>query len=192
MSYRNNAAGTLLAIMRLPRPQHRFLFANSLAVLLLIIVRWAFASQDDPGVASRRAATFHLLSLSQYVDKAIENWLKEHSQNEEDIGARRYYEGDIDGDRTNDLLLVTSLPLATGNYWSQDFILIRAATPTHPIILKYGGVGNRSYENLSMNSTGIHVDALYYGRSDADCCPTIKQKVEIVLRGDTLVELTPK
>ena len=161
-------------------------------VLSLTAIGWIVAAEVDPGIAPRRAASFHLLSLAQYADKAVESWLKQHRENEEDISARRYFYGDIDGDRTNDLLLVTSLPLATGNYWSQDFILIRAAAPSQPIFLKYGGKGERSYKDIYMDSTGIHVDALYYGNSDADCCPTIKKKVDILLKGGALVEQPPK
>jgi hypothetical protein len=58
--------------------------------------------------------------------------------------------------------------------------------------LKYGGKGERSYKDIYMDSTGIHVDALYYGNSDADCCPTIKKKVDILLKGGALVEQPPK
>ena len=179
--------------MSTSQPKYRFQTAGVITVVAsLTVIGWIVAAEVDPGIAPRRASSFHLLSLSQYADKAVESWLKQHRENEEDIAARRYFYGDIDGDRTNDLLLVTSLPLATGNYWSQDFILIRAAAPSQPILLKYGGKGGRSYEELSMDSKGIHVDALYYGKSDADCCPTIKKKVDIVLKGGALVERSPK
>ena len=160
--------------------------------LLLLCVFGAVEAQVDPGIASRRLSSFHLLSLSQTADVAVKNWLTRHKDQEEDIAARRYIIGDVDGDGVNDLLLVTSLTSAGGNYWSHDFVLIRARSPDQPIIAPFGGKGVRSYESISMTSSGILVNALYYGESDADCCPTVKKKVLFELRKDALIERIEK
>lgn len=158
----------------------------------LCVVGVIEASVADPGVAPRREASFHLLALSQAADVAVKNWLTTHKDQEEDMTARRYVTGDIDGDGAKDLLLVTSLVSATGNYWSHDFVLIRASSPDRPIMVHFGGKGVRSYESINMSSRGIRVDALYYAKSDADCCPTVKRKVLLVLRNNTLIEEAEK
>ncbi len=155
-------------------------------VLLLAAV--SKAAPVDPGIAPRCAASFHLLSLSGYADKAIEVWLKDHKLYEEDIETRHYFYGDIDGDGKNDLLLVTCLSKADSNIWSIDFVLIRASAPSNPTIIKFGGEDERSYKNIYMDCHGIHVNALYYGRSDPDCCPSIEKKVDFVWKGNALAE----
>jgi len=160
--------------------------------LLLLCLCGTVEAQVDPGIAWRRQSSLHLLSLSQAADGAVKNWLTTHKDQEENIEARRYVIGDVDGDGAQDLLLVTSLTSAAGNYWSHDLVLIRASSPDRPIIVHFGGKAVRSYESINMTSRGILVNALYYGDSDADCCPTVKKKVLFVLRKETLIEETEK
>jgi hypothetical protein len=161
--------------------------------LALLLITCVFARADsDPGIASRRESSFHLLALCSAADAAVKNWLLTHVDLEEEVEARRYFPGDIDGDGAEDLLLVTSFTKASGNYWSHDFVLILASSPDRPIIANFGGKGVRSYKTIYVGSHGIFIDALYYSKSDALCCPSIMQKVHYVLRNHKLIEAEEK
>jgi hypothetical protein len=167
-------------------------YSRTRALILCFCAVGMIHAQTDPEISAKRAASFHLLALSQAADVAVKNWLTAHPDKAEDMVVRRYIYGDIDGDGAKDLLLVTSLARATGNYWSIDFVLIRARSPEQPIIFNFGGVDVRSYEAITMGAQGIVVDALYYGPADADCCPSIKKKVLLVLKKDRLIEQMEK
>ena len=165
----------------------------NIRALALLLVTCVFARADsDPGSASRRESSFHLLALSSAADAAVKKWLLTHIDTEEDVEARRYFTGDIDGDGAKDLLLVTSFTEASGNHWSHDFVLILASSPDQPIIVNFGGKGVRSYKTIYVGSHGIFIDALYYSKSDALCCPSITKKVHYVLRNHTLIEAEEK
>lgn len=127
--------------------------------------------------------------LAQKAESAIQRILSAGNCDEE-IGTRRYYTGDIDQDGKPDLLLVTCITPATGNYWSHDFILIRSAKPDMPILKNFGGKGTRSYKEVHINNGRIDVTFLYYAPTDALYCPSIEKKGCFILKDDELVETT--
>ena len=163
------------------------LFAAFSAFVLVTGVTTSAAAPDE-GVIFRNKLSLHDSVLAEKAEIAIRRKLETEGGDEE-IGARRYFVGDIDGDGEEDLLLVTDFTNAIGNHWSHDFLLIRSSAPDKPIIKNFGGKDERSYELIYMDNRGIEVDFLYYAEMDSSCCPSIKKKGFFVLKGDQLVEV---
>ena len=156
------------------------------AVFLFGVCAFSRAA-PDPGVEFRHALSLHLSSLAEKAELAIRRKvIADHG--EENVGSRRYFSGDIDGDGKEDLLLVTSFTNAEGNYWSHDFVLVLSSAPDHPVFKNFGGKGKRSYDSISMSKRGISVEFRYYAATDALCCPSIKKKGRFVLKSGELIE----
>ena len=163
------------------------LFATFSMIVIAAGIAMA-ASAPDEGVIFRNKLSLHDSTLAAKAEIAIRRRL-ETEGGEEEITARRYFTGDIDGDGEEDLLLATDFTNALGNHWSHDFLLIRSTAPDKPIFKNFGGKGERSYESIYMGHRGISVDFLYYAESDAFCCPSIKKKGFFILKGDELIEV---
>lgn len=146
------------------------------------------ASTPNDGRSAGAPRSVALSLLAQKAESTILHRLETKDEKEE-IGARRYFTGDIDGDGKLDLLLVTSFTPVQGNTWSHDFLLIRSSAPDRPVFQNFGGKDVRSYEAVHLDHSGIAVDFLYYSDHDASCRPSVKKQGRFILTGDALIEI---
>jgi len=143
---------------------------------------------NDQGAQAQYNRSLHNSAMAARAEEAIRRHL-ERTKLEEEIVARRYFTGDIDGDGIEDLLVATSFCRPGSNAWSQDLVLIRSTKPEVPIVRNIGGKGVRSYREIWMSREGIAADFLYYAKGDALCCPSEGRKGYFKLQGDLLVEV---
>lgn len=162
-------------------------FLISALVIGIAVSRIATAAAPDPEAAYRIKISPHLSSLAEKAELAIRQVLLTEKKDEDNV-PRHYISGDIDGDGQDDLLVVTTFTNGSGNYWGCYFVLILSSAPDRPIIKQFGGKSERAYDSINMNEGGISVDFLYYGGTDALCCPSIKKKGHFILKNSTLVE----
>jgi hypothetical protein len=158
-----------------------------LMFIVAILNAKTFAQVPGEGEVFRYEGSLQIskvaIRLAQFASEYLEaNFL------EEDIGARKYYVAELDGDGTTDVLMTTSFTLPASNGWSSDFILAFGNPDKEIIYYHFGEKGIRAIKHIDIRNSGIRVTALNYLPSDAYCCPSEEEEVVLLLRGNRLME----
>lgn len=103
--------------------------------------------------------------------------------------SRQYLMHDIDGDKKDDLLLITSFGLPSGgNYEQSELLVVLSSDPTNVRRVTLGGRGSRIAKRMFVDNGGLHVFITFsvWARTDAQCCPSLSSTEELVVESGKL------
>jgi hypothetical protein len=99
---------------------------------------------------------------------------------------RTYKQEDIDGDRIDDTILLTTFE--HGNGWRRELFVCLSSSPRHVMYIDLGGKGEREADDVDITNQTIIITGKRYGPDDAMCCPSLPYQSTFVVVGGKIVE----
>ena len=102
--------------------------------------------------------------------------------------ARRYAMRDLDGDKKDDLVLITTFTLANGgNYHESHLFVALTSQPERVQHLVIGGRGSREADRFQEGRMTLFLQFRVWAKTDPQCCPSLTTTEEIVVEDGRLI-----
>jgi hypothetical protein len=139
-------------------------------------------AQEKERQANHRAYAERISELTSRLENFIAEELVKKAGQDESPEARRYLLHDLDGDKQDDLLLITAFGLINGGNYSQSELLVALSSDSpkvHRLIV--GGRGQRAAENFTKSQDLRHVflGLKVWAKTDAECCPSLASSAQV-------------
>ena len=99
---------------------------------------------------------------------------------------RSYRQEDIDGDGTDDTILLTTFE--HGMIWRRELFVCLSSTPQRVLHMGLGGKGERMAEDFEIKDQAIIVRGKTYTDADATCCPSRPYETTFLIADGKIVE----
>ncbi|MEL6098783.1 hypothetical protein [Stenotrophomonas maltophilia] len=115
------------------------------------------------------------------------------NQSEEDVEARRFADGDLNGDGVSDRAVLFVLEATNGGnaYATHLAVFVReAGALAYADSLPVSGYGE-GVQGFTIQEGTVAIKTLVQGPDDATCCPSVEKNVSYVLHNGKLTEAKP-
>ena len=116
------------------------------------------------------------------------------NQSEEDVEARRFADGDLNGDGVSDRAVLFVLEATNGGnaYATHLAVFVReAGALAYADSLPVSGYGE-GVQGFTIQEGTVAIKTLVQGPDDATCCPSVEKNVSYVLHNGKLTEVASK
>lgn len=100
---------------------------------------------------------------------------------------RSYHEGDLDGDRAEDPVLLAMCDM--GMSYHQFMFISLSSRPKHVMMKEVGGKGFQNVESVEIVNSEVVLSGKKYAPDDAMCCPSIPFHTRYTIQGDAIIEV---
>ncbi|HWA08567.1 MAG TPA: hypothetical protein VG838_03785 [Opitutaceae bacterium] len=146
------------------------------------------AGQELARQANHREYSARVSQLTSRLESFIAEELVKKQGATEYPPARRYLMRDLDGDKKDDLLLITTFePLSEGNHHDGYLFAVLSSRPQEVQQLVIGGRGWRDADHFEENATRLFLHFKVWAESDAQCCPSLATTEEIIFEKGRVV-----
>ena len=101
--------------------------------------------------------------------------------------ARIYVQGDLDGDKVEDTVLLAMFDVAMS--YNQVLFVSLSTRPKHVMLRKVGGKGRQEAETVSIKTGRIVIEGKRYAPDDAMCCPSIPFQAIYAMQTNAIIEV---
>lgn len=103
---------------------------------------------------------------------------------------RSYHEGDLDGDRAEDPVLLSMCDI--GMSYHQFMFISLSSRPKHVMMKEVGGKGFQSVETVEIVNSTVVIQGKKYAPDDAMCCPSLPFQATYAIQDNAIIELSTK
>lgn len=121
-----------------------------------------------------------------HIDRRVFQYVAETGEREKPE-ARIYVQGDLDGDRIEDTVLLTIFDMAMSN--NHILFVSLSSRPKHVMMRKVGGKGRQDAETIAIKSSRIVIEGKRYAPDDAMCCPSIPFQASYAIQTNAIIEV---
>jgi len=121
-----------------------------------------------------------------HIDRRVFQFVRETGCRERPE-SRSYHEGDLDGDRAEDPVLLAMCDM--GMSYHQFMFISLSSRPKQVMMKEVGGKGFQNVESVKIVNSTVVVQGLKYASNDAMCCPSIPFQTTYAVQDNTIIEL---
>ncbi|MEO5958950.1 MAG: hypothetical protein ABIZ49_11180 [Opitutaceae bacterium] len=156
---------------------------QTIAILFLTAVRiFAADSEEDES----RAYAAGISRLTTRVESFVADEIVHKLGRCEYPPARRYAIRDLDGDKKDDVLLITTFTLVSGGNYHESHLFVALSSQSTVQHLIVGGRGKREADRFQEGSLALFLQFRVWASSDPQCCPSLKTSEEIRIENGRL------
>lgn len=147
-------------------------------------------SQAEPQIAAESSAA---ASDESVINEALTRQAFIFDQADEDVEARKFAEGDLNGDGINDKTVLFILEATSGGnaYATHLAVFFReAGALAYADSLPVSGY-DEGVQDFTVQEGAVAMKILVQGPDDATCCPSVEKNVSYVLQNGKLIEAKP-
>ena len=147
-------------------------------------------AQAEPQITAEPSAAAPVESV---INEALARDAFIFNQSEEDVEARRFAEGDLNGDGVSDKVVLFVLQATDGGngYATHLAVFLKEGNGlTYADSLPVSGYGE-GVQEFAVQGGMVVMKILVQGPGDATCCPSVEKNVSYVLHTGKLIEAKP-
>lgn len=134
------------------------------------------------------AATPDKATVEKIVKRHVDAANREAQQNQESIEATQTLVADLDGDGSDEIVLLTTLLGAT--YWNHSLTVFTDRGKGHVVAASTDSPLGM-VDSIAVKDGMIHVKAKWAAPNDPRCCPSLEKTTAYAWQGNRLVEAKP-
>ena len=121
-----------------------------------------------------------------HIDRRVFQFVREMGYRERPE-KRSYHEGDLDGDRAEDPVLLAMCDI--GMSYHQFMFISLSSRPKQVMMKEVGGKGIQNVESVEIVNSTVVIKGKKYAPDDAMCCPSIPFQTTYTIQENAIIEV---